>query len=98
MQAYFKSMKMGLMIIALLLLTACAARWSAVAPNGSRFQDIEPLCRAQARESARHQLPFYFDRDYGPAGFPPDTRRDIEERETAWCLKQHGFTLTREWR
>ena len=80
-----------------LLLTGCVSYWSEVAPNGARFEDVEPVCRAQARESARDQLPFEYDRDYGPAGFPPETRRDIENRETAWCLKQHGFRLTREW-
>lgn len=77
---------------------ACADRWSETAPDGARFADIEPICRAQAHRSALHQLPFSYDRFAGPAGFPPDTRQDIENRETALCLQNHGFVLKREWR
>ena len=79
-----------------LAVTACADRWSAVGADGARFEDVMPVCRAQAAESARRQLPFFYDYDYGPPGMPPDSRRDIENRETAICLKQRGFTLHRE--
>ena len=84
-----------LTICTALLLSGCADRWSETAPDGSRFQDVEPVCRAKAHKSALHQLPFDYDRDPGPAGFPADSRRDIENRETALCLKQRGFRLER---
>lgn|GEM_PF-2793416 len=87
------------LILLALCLPGCVDRWSAAAPDGSLYADAEPECRARARDSAAGQLPFYpFEAHSGPAGFPPDTRRDIENRETALCLKQRGFTLTREWR
>jgi hypothetical protein len=91
-------MKKALAIGILIFLTACAEQWSATGSQGAKFQDVEPACRAKAHASALHQLPFPYDRDAGPAGFPPDTREDIERRETALCLEQHGFKLRREWR
>lgn len=81
------------------MLSACADRWSTHAKDGTPFTVAEPQCRAQANQSAKRQLPFYpFESQPGPAGFPPDTIRDIENRETALCLKNRGFTMTREWR
>lgn len=79
-----------------LTLAACAERWSETGANGVRFQDAEPICRAEARASATRQLRFPFDRDSGPAGFPSDSRRDIERRETALCLQNQGFILSWE--
>lgn len=83
--------------LASLLLSGCVDRWSATGEGGVPFEQVAPMCRAQAEASARDQLPFFYSRDYGPAGLP-DTRADIAARETALCLKQHGFTLSREWR
>ena len=83
--------------VALCLLSACADRWSSHAKDGTPLNVAEPECRAQAYASAKRQLPFYpFESQPGPAGFPPDSLRDIESRETALCLKNRGFTLTRE--
>ncbi len=92
-------MKKGVfLLVALCALSACADRWSTHAKDGTPFSVAEPECRAKAYESAKRQLPFYpFESQPGPAGFPPDTIRDIENRETALCLKNRGFTLTREW-
>lgn len=85
--------------LSLFMLSACADRWSTHAKDGTPFTVAEPQCRAQAYQSAKRQLPFYpFESQPGPAGFPPDTIRDIENRETALCLKNRGFTMTREWR
>lgn len=85
--------------LSLFMLSACADRWSTHAKDGTPFTVAEPQCRAQAYQSAKRQLPFYpFESQPGSAGFPPDTIRDIENRETALCLKNRGFTMTREWR
>lgn len=90
--------RLAVFFIALCSLSACADRWSTHAKDGTPFNVAEPQCRAQAYESAKRQLPFYpFESQPGPAGFPPDTIRDIESRETALCLKNRGFTMTREW-
>lgn len=79
-------------------LIACADRWSELGAGGAQFKDVEPVCRAKAHASAIQQLPTPYDREYGAAGVPPMTRRDIERRETARCLEGKGFTLSREWR
>jgi hypothetical protein len=85
-------------IFSLFLVSGCVDQWSATAPDGTPFHEAELACRAKAQASALHQLPFDYDRDPGPAGFPADSRRDIENRETALCLKQKGFTLKRSWK
>ncbi len=90
----------ALLCASALPLAGCADRWSETAPDGTRFADAEPACRAQAQASARRQLPFApldWSRGMDPTGLPPDSRYDIERRETALCLKQKGFTMTREW-
>lgn len=87
-----------MILLTLILLTACAERWSETGKGGIPLEKAEAACRAKAEESARNQLPFPYDRQSGPAGFPPDSRRDIIERETALCLKNSGFTLRRSWR
>ncbi len=87
-----------MLCVSVCILSACADRWSTHAKDGTPFNVAEPQCRAKAYESAKRQLPFYpFESQPGPAGFPPDTIRDIEARETALCLKNRGFTMTREW-
>lgn len=83
-------------LLAVMILSGCADHWSQTAPDGSRFEDVAPACRAKAHESAKRQLPFAYDWQQGPADFPPDSRRDIEDRETALCLQQRGFRLTRD--
>lgn len=92
-------MKKAILLMGMLLVAGgCADRWSSHARDGTPLNVAEPQCRAQAYESAKRQLPFYpFESQPGPAGFPPDTLRDIENRETALCLKNKGFTMTREW-
>jgi hypothetical protein len=90
--------KAALILSALVALSGCADRWSTHAKDGTPLSVAAPECRARAYESAKRQLPFYpFESQPGPAGFPPDTLRDIEYRETALCLKNKGFTMTREW-
>lgn len=90
--------KLGIMLVAVTLLGGCADRWSSHAKDGTPLSVAQPECRAQAYQSAKRQLKFYpFETQPGPAGFPPDTVRDIEYRETALCLKNRGFTMTREW-
>ncbi|MBU0858425.1 MAG: hypothetical protein KJ667_00675 [Alphaproteobacteria bacterium] len=78
-----------------MLVSACADRWSARGGDGALFTDVEPLCRAQARESAARQLRFGYVQDWDLTGLPPDSRYDIERRETALCLQNKGFTLMR---
>lgn len=79
-------------LMCVFLLSACAYVWSDTGTDGVHYTKVEPLCRAQARESAKRQLPTPYDRDYGPAGVPAISRHDIEERETARCLLDKGFT------
>lgn len=90
--------KMFIPLLLGLCIGGCADRWSETGAGGAKFSDIEPVCRAQARQSAIQQLPTPYDRDSGAAGVPPITRNDIENRETARCLESKGFSLSREWR
>lgn len=90
-------MKKFIMLLSFLLpLSACADRWSATGADGTPYEVAEPQCRAQARASARRQMPFPFEYRHGPAGFPGDSIHDIERMETALCLQNRGFTLSRE--
>ena len=91
-------MKKAILLMTVFLLSACADVWSRTNDRGEDYGMVESQCRAIARESARRQLPSRYDRDYGPAGFPYITRKDIENRETSRCLLDKGFTLSREWR
>lgn len=84
-----------MLIGSLLIFTSCASHWSETNKQGDRITVVEPMCRDKAKASAIRQLPSEFDRDYGPAGVPPIDRRDIENRETARCLQDKGFILTR---
>ncbi len=81
---------------ALLLVSGCATQWSDTGKDGVPFVVAEPLCREKARESARHQLPFGAEWQSGAADFPPDSRHDIEARETSLCLMNRGFKLGRK--
>ncbi len=89
-----KAMKICLLAIACmgLFIGGCADRWSRTGANGATYETVEPICRSEARASAKTQLPDKYDRDYGPSGFPI-TRRDIENRETSRCLLDKGFSL-----
>lgn len=87
-------MKYAVLMLALAMLSGCAYIWSDTGADGTPYTKAEPECRAKARESARQQLPDPYDRDYGPAGFPLIDRKDIEDRETARCLLDRGFTQT----
>lgn len=83
-------------LVTLCLLTACTTTWSPYAADGTPLSVAEPQCRANAQEFARHQFRFGSDYMPGPAGFPPDTPRDVESREIAACLRNRGFTMTME--
>ncbi|MBI1326193.1 MAG: hypothetical protein GC136_00950 [Alphaproteobacteria bacterium] len=83
-------------ILALIMLAGCAQRWSEAAPDGTKLSDAYSECYQKAYISAKKQMPFYHDRDFGPAGFPFETREKIAMRETALCLQQRGFTLEHE--
>ena len=76
-------------------LAGCAMEWSKTGDNGVPFETAEPVCRAKAVELAERQLPFKYDSQPGPAGFPPETREDIIQQETARCLEDNGFELKR---
>lgn len=88
--------KFILLLTPMILLSGCVDRWSEFSVDGTPLAVAEPECRAKARVSARRQLPFPFDYNPGPAGFPPDSAADIENRETALCLQNRGFRLMRE--
>lgn len=84
---------------ALCLLTACSETWSERGSDGTPLNVASQECRAKAQESVRRQMPiFYSDYMAGPAGFPPDTPRSVEDRETALCLQNRGFELKRDWK
>lgn len=89
-----------LLLASLCLLSACSETWSERSTtDGTPLNIAQQECRAKAQESVRRQMPI-IESNYmpGPAGFPPDTPRSIEDRETALCLQQKGFKLNREWR
>jgi hypothetical protein len=89
-------MKKYLSLLAVLLLSACATEWSDTGRDGMPFEEAALVCREKARQSARQQMPFGDAWQQGPAEFPPDSRHDIEERETNLCLMHKGFTLSRQ--
>lgn len=90
--------KIILSLAAICLLSACTETWSERSlTDGTPLGLAQMECRAKAQESVRRQMPIirsgYME---GPAGFPPDTPRSIEDRETALCLQNKGFKLTRD--
>jgi hypothetical protein len=88
-----KKSRWAVTLMSMLILTGCADEWSARSASGARFQDVEPVCRARAHLSAERQLfPNYGYNDFGDN----ETPKEIEDRETALCLEQHGFKLSRE--
>ena len=83
--------------LVLLTCTQCASyHWTPKAPDGTPLSTAQAHCRAKAAESARKQLPFGgYDMGLND-GIPADSARDIEQRETAACLKKMGFKLVRD--
>ncbi len=86
----------SLSLISVLSLSACATEWSDTGKGGIPFEEAAVICREKARQSAAQQMPFGSAWQQGPAEFPPDSRHDIEERETNLCLMNKGFTLSRK--
>ncbi len=83
-------------LVAVLTLGACTTEWSDTGKNGMPFEVAYPMCREKAQKSAAHQMPFGAAWQQGPADFPPDSRHDIEQRETSLCLMNNGFTRERK--
>lgn len=85
---------MKLIIPALLILSGCTDVWSGQGRNGESLQTAMPECQAKARASAEHQFRFQQTEIYLEG--TSDTRSDIARRETALCLKNKGFKLSRK--
>lgn len=84
-----------LYLTALLLLGACARyEWSSTAPDGTTLLSAQAQCRAQARELVREIRPMG-EYDTGPAGFPLESPRDLENQETERCIAGKGFEKIR---
>ena len=90
--------KLFLITLSLGALTACTETWSERSvTDGTPLNVAQMECRAKAQESVRRQMPIFNDNYMpGPGGFPPDTPRSVEDRETDLCLQQKGFKLNRE--
>jgi hypothetical protein len=83
-------------IAACLTISACANyEWAATASDGINLTEARAFCAAQARERVRDERYFGDAYEPGPAGFPPDSPRDLEYRETEMCLRGKGFKKVR---
>ena len=84
------------LIVACLMASACANyEWTATAPDGVSLTEAQSFCAAQARERVHDQRYFGDNYEPGPAGFPPDSPRDLEYRETEMCMRAKGFKKVR---
>ena len=53
-------------------------------------------CTTEWSDTGKNGMPFEAAWQQGPADFPPDSRHDIEQRETSLCLMNNGFTRERK--
>lgn len=88
--------KTFLTLAMLIIFSGCARyEWVGTRPEGATFAEAREECGAIARQYVRETRPLGDMYESGPAGFPPDSPRDLENRETERCLSEKGFEKVR---